>query len=209
MIRRVSQRLFRSHFAPELWRLSEPRNSHASLRHSRALTIAQGTRADYWCPGDPFRPSVAMRRTSALATIHRFRPASVSVGQTSASIIRRRRRQPSQRRRTTGPATAAPDDRSSGTGVIRGAEARRSLCPMPAVRPPAAALLLCCSQDSIAWLAPGRSTSPWRARGRRARCPRVAGRSTRRRQLPRRERSGCPEAADGTFRTAIWCSADG
>ena len=41
-------------------------------------------------------------------------------------------------------------------------------CPIPAVRPPAGALLLCCLQDSIAWLAPGASRSPWRARGRLA-----------------------------------------
>jgi hypothetical protein len=76
---------------------------------------------------DRFGPSAASSRAIALATIHRFRPASAGTGQTSASIIRRRRRRPSQRRRTTASPTAAPDDRSSGRGVIRGADARRSL----------------------------------------------------------------------------------
>ena len=45
-------------------------------------------------------------------------------------------------------------------------------CPMPAVRPAAAALLLCCLHDSVAWLASGASRPPWRARGRFARFPR-------------------------------------
>jgi hypothetical protein len=49
------------------------------------------------------------------------------------------------------------------------------ICPIPAVRPPAAELLLCCLQDSIAWLAPGGS----RFRGvfavSLARLPRIAG----------------------------------
>jgi hypothetical protein len=52
-----------------------------------------------------------------------------------------------------------------------------SICPIPAVRPRAAALLLCCLQDPIPWLAPGGSRSPWRARAHLARFPRVARRS--------------------------------
>ena len=73
--------------------------------------------------------------------------------------------------RVTGPA--------SGTGPIPAAQSdgapRDRVCPLPAARLPAAALLLCSLQDSIAWLAPGASSSGWRARGRLARFPRIGG----------------------------------
>ena len=62
-------------------------------------------------------------------------------------------------------ATVAARDPSPG-------ERRGHSCPIPSVRPPPAALMLCCLQDSIAWLAPGASSAPWRARGHVARCPR-------------------------------------
>ena len=46
-----------------------------------------------------------------------------------------------------------------------GLRSRGRGCPIPAVRPPPAALLLCCLQDSIAWLAPCASSAPSHARG--------------------------------------------
>jgi hypothetical protein len=57
-------------------------------------------------------------------------------------------------------------------GIPRQRCRRGCVCPIPAVRPPAAALLLCCLQDSIAWLPRGRIEVPWRVRGRLARLPR-------------------------------------
>ena len=72
--------------------------------------------------------------------------------------------------------------------TIRGA----SMCPIPAVRPPAAALLLCCLRDSIAWLAPGALRSRWRARGRFARFPRVAGMCADRQEARRESKAGTP-----------------
>jgi hypothetical protein len=45
-----------------------------------------------------------------------------------------------------------------GPCLRRGSGGR--LCPIPPVRAPPAALLLCCLQDSVAWLAPDASSSP-------------------------------------------------
>jgi hypothetical protein len=41
---------------------------------------------------------------------------------------------------------------------VEKAEGRGCLCPIPPARAPSAPLLLCCLQDSVAWLAPGASS---------------------------------------------------
>jgi hypothetical protein len=73
------------------------------------------------------------------------------------------------------PATSFQSRPHSSSRGHRGQDSAGCLCPIPAVSPPAAALLLCCLQDPIAWLAPDASRSPWRARGRLARFPRGGG----------------------------------
>ena len=91
------------------------------------------------------------------------------------------------------------------------------------MRPPPAALLLCCLQDCIAWLAPGASSAPWRARGRLARFPRVPRLSSAAAKCSsQRESRGslteslverganCPESIGGAPRCPRWAvSPDG
>jgi hypothetical protein len=68
---------------------------------------------------------------------------------------------------------SARPSRSQTRGAVLREAPRCPDCPIPAMRPRPVALLLCCLQDSIAWLAPGGSRSPWHPRGRLARFPRM------------------------------------
>ena len=103
-------------------------------------------------------------------------------------------------------AAARPLFHPSGHDASRGA--RDWGCPIPAVSPPAAALLLCCLQDPIGWLASAGCIEPgWRARGRLARLPRI-GRPARFESLGSScHPGGSVPPTDSVWRVSLGCVA--
>ena len=170
----------------------------ARRRCRRSSAAALSQRLDRACPA-PGRAAVDLQARDAPEIVRSppsgprrrsRRRRNPSRGQSTPSACRQPRDCPRQNAsswRTGGVPPRAGRDSPSFSRGHQTHDVVAACGPIPA--PPAAALLLCCLPDSIAWLAPGASRSPWRARGRLERFPRIAGVRMDCRGIPRRERS--------------------